>query len=185
MSLDDKFYSEDENLITKFDNFMIKSIGHLGEMYQNHSGLTHKELVKKMYGNAVIGFGIGFTNPILALYSLASVGGIRNPRIETPIEEEIRFENRKIEKTRGKVNRAFHLMMPIIIIPAAVSLEYFFQVEDNDIIMQTIYKTQIIGTLGFIPFSLANYLSKANIPKPPKKTAKKELKKRFGILVPN
>ncbi|MDP3027656.1 MAG: hypothetical protein Q8N63_08170, partial [Nanoarchaeota archaeon] len=117
MSLKDKFYPEDGSSLTRFDNFMIKSAGKIGEVYQHLTGRSYKDLVNLGYQTAVSGHAIGL---LCGRLDALVVGTFpfdknRNPDYSNgPLEDEIKWEARGYSKYEGKAARASIFLFPTI-----------------------------------------------------------------------
>jgi len=184
MSLEDKFYPEDGTVLTKFDNFMIKSAGKVGEAYQHLTGKSYKDLVKTSYKAAAAGYGLSTisVNPLAFPFGLYSYVRTLNPRYETPLEEEASLEISGRPKNRGKMFR----LETLALIPIAMYFGYTV-LKDN-------LKERNLGTylglgitiqgIATIPFNFAEYLSKSNVPKPPEKKVWDRVKEKFDFREP-
>jgi hypothetical protein len=196
MSLEDKFFPEDGSLLTRFDNSMIKTAGIIGEIYQHLTGRSYQDLVSPCYGIASAGLCLSSyklfsaSGAVSLPLSIAAIGmgllslhNAYHPKYESPLEEEIRQEAHGINKKYGKIMRASVLFMT----PALINLG---QVLIGAHVSRNTRWLREVGIGGFmvgvsmIPHCFADYLSKANIPKPPAKTVWKRAGDYLRNLVP-
>ncbi len=187
MSLEDKFFPEDGTLVTKIDNFLIKSAGKIGEAYQHVTGRSGSEQVKHSYLLSGVGSVLTLKyNLFLGIYGnfVSFSGFLVPPKKESPIEEEIRYETQGKLRDSGKVNRLLNL----ITIPVLFGTGYLINkvgAETSSYALQNIGNAIMIQSLAWIPNVYAKYLSKANLPKPPKKSVFSGIKHIYSSLVPH
>ncbi|MFZ5955341.1 MAG: hypothetical protein ACOYT4_02850 [Nanoarchaeota archaeon] len=189
MSLEDKFYPDDGSCINKFDNFMIKAAGCVGETYQSVTGDDYKGLVKISFDLAsklsLISI-VGNPVSILSYYLIKSYK--ENPDFNTPLQEEIKLEAYGKNKKKHKYARCITLAVSGGLIILGYSLH---SLNSSLYAQEEIYNIFKITNLAIIMegmslgiFDFAQYLSKANMPKPPKGSiwdrTKKKLKDYFG-----
>lgn len=185
MSLEDKFYPEDGSNLTRFDNFMIKSAGKIGEVYQHATGKSYKEFSNSCYKTSAGGFVLGtlcfqISAPILLLNSISR---IKSPNYESPLEEEIRLEAQYKPRKFNKLCRAAFLALAPLI--AYTNYDIFVNViEKNESFLSYFASGGIIYGISLLPFNFAEYLTKADVPKPPKKTILKRAKEKLMSLDP-
>ncbi len=180
MSLDDKFYPDDGKPLTKFDNFMIKSVGKLGELYQNITGRSYKDLVNASYKVSAGGFAasLAFMRVSSLLFGYLSLNRTQCPDYKSPIEEEIESEVHGYPKSFGKFFRtALLFWVPFTISQSNDMMEK--GVEKDSFISKYLAIGGAIEGASLVPYNFAEYLSKAQVPKPPKKTWGKRLKEYF------
>lgn len=183
MGLEDKFYPEDGTYLTKFDNVMIKTAGKIGKLYQNITGKSYKDLVKKSYKTSAYGFGASIigahaSGMILGLFSLQ---GIYNPQYESPLEEEIKNETIGYPRLMGKLCRISLLAVTPLVLYGTYKL--FFNKERLS--FGTWFGMGgLIEGAALIPYNFAEYLTKAQVPEPPKKGWAKKLKEKLAKLRP-
>lgn len=170
--------------LDKFDNRMIKFSGKIGEAYQHLTGKSYVELVKTMYRFAGLGYSIGtlFIQPNGAALAIDAFQQSKNPSMESPLEEEIRFEANRENKKSGKVLRA--AMIPLSLVYLSLG---------SNLVSNSFANKEYIGAMiaaGLIPIGMslpvsgfADYLSKAQIPKPPEKTVKDKLSEFFARVL--
>lgn len=105
MSLDDKFYLDDGSSLNRFDNFMIKSAGKIGEAYQQITGESYKDLVDANFQASRMGFGLSVLglNPAGIFWGYKSHLRVQNPSYKSPLEEEIFYEAIGKQKKSGKI----------------------------------------------------------------------------------
>jgi len=167
-SLEDRFYPEEKDLITKVDNSLIKLAGKIGNAYQKFTGNSYKDLIKGLYKVASISSLVGAINLPFIVFSLSSNELSKNPEIETPIEEEIKSELIGQSKYIRKLAR---LTLSAIGITAVPILIYLLEdsIIDN-LMVKAFCRSQEIALLSVIPYTFAQYLSKSYLPDPPKRT---------------
>lgn len=181
MGLEDKFYPEGGPL-TKFDNMMIKSFGKVGEFYQNMTGNESEDLVKKLYGFSHSGFVLGYAALRPSSFLITSIAGKlkENPIIQSPLEEENRLEFEGMHKTGLKLARAsFFFVTPAIMYMSGKSLNLAY--GNDEFLYYYMGLGGILESISMVAFNTAEYMSKANIPKPPKKTIPEKLKETFRL----
>jgi len=183
MALDDRFFPEDASLITKFDNFMIKQAGKVGQVYQERTGKSYEDLTKIFYKYGV-GSSLASTltgnilgPPIAYIINHAS----RNKVFETSIEEEIRLESKGFSRKYDKFCRFMFLLGSLGIFSKGI-LE--MAGSEGEFSNQLLSLRDLMIGVSLLNYSLAEYLSKSNLPKPPKKEAKEKVKRKFGIMFP-
>ena len=189
MSLEDKFYPEDGTLLTKIDTSLIKVAGKLGETYQNITGNSYKTLVKKIYS---ISSKMYFINSYIFPISTKTQSKIakeksKSPKFESALEEEIRYETMGLDKNIGKKIR----LASVAIINAAdlfsAESAYIGFNTDN---VSTSTLAILLGISGISRacaetfYFSAEYMSKANIPEPPKKTIYARAKDKLKLMIP-
>lgn len=193
MSLEDKFYPEDGSVLTRFDNFMIKSAGKVGEAYQHFTGRSYKDLVKTCYKVSTAGFAVAiaglqfFSFP----YAIGSYSEFRHPKYESPLEEEIRMEAKGEPRKAWKFVRAINLaLVPLFsaVVPLGgmtfpFSDEY---IEENPAFSAYVKIGAATQAIAFVSYNFAEYLSKSYVPKPPKHTVWEKAKMKLKeLLAPN
>lgn len=183
MSLDDKFFPDDGSLINKFDNFFIKQASIIGEVYQNWTGNSYKDLTKSCYKSARnVAVLSCLSNPLLGLYS-AKIhhSNYKNPKYITPLEEE--EEN----LAAGCFKHLSRFTRITGIISSSLLLGVGSYILDNAESPLDFYGSiGIIATgMSFYPAILADYLSRSNLPKPPKKTTPNKIKEKVSSLTEN
>lgn len=182
MSLEDKFYPEDGSALTRFDNFMIKSAGKVGDAYQHLTGNSYKDLVKTCYKLSTAGFAMGIAGlQVVSFYfGIASYSGLRHPKFESPLEEEIRMVAEGEPRKAWKFVRALYIgLIPVL----AVGSFPESLVEENPVLFACVKVGVVTQTIALTSYSFAEYLSKSHVPKPPKKTVWEKAKMKLKELV--
>ena len=178
MSLDDKFMPEDGTLITKFDNFMIRQARKIGNLYQEQTGRSYKELTKKCYEQAMYSgiLALSCTHPVGLITSILGHHKKERLSFRTPLEEEIDFQSwQKFQKyTRASWTCLSYLNAERFV----SSLRY----NDQTLLENINTCGWLISTASLGLITLANYLEVSNLPEPPKKKAKKTVERNYGIL---
>ena len=182
MSLDDKFYPEDGSALTRADNFLIKSAGKMGEAYQHATGRSYKDLVTSCYKISGYGFALGALGlrvSSLLFWSISSREQ-HHPKYQSPLEEEIEKEALGRWKSSGKCIRALQL--------GACAMLLCLEKPVLDEGIDTHSRLLIYAGLGsllegaaFLPYNFAEYLSKADVPQPPKKTIWERAKDKLSM----
>lgn len=181
MSLEDKFYPDDGTPINKFDNAMIKAVGKLGCVYQDWTGATHKEMVAGM--DALV-YRVGKFTP------LAFKPSYKKPSTDicTPMDDQLSDEEILGDKHYSRKARLVNLGITGL---CGVCACVWSQVDTSGVFDVLIgLETYCFASLGATQAVLAanNYLSRADIPEPPRKTApqrfKEQLKKAFEVPQP-
>jgi len=183
MSLEDRFFPEDGTLLTRYDNFMIRNAGFLGEMYQHCTGKSYVELVKSAYLLSSYGFIVA--SPIMIpnlVFSLLTYYGSKDPEILSPLEEEIKQEARGYPKKGMKIAR---IILPIVAITLGRVAYKTFNDDEASILSKTIASSMLLTSIAIIPWSFAEYLSRADMPDPPKKTIFERAKDKMQISLQN
>ncbi|MFC1697706.1 hypothetical protein ACFL1H_05210 [Nanoarchaeota archaeon] len=187
MTLEDKFYPEDGSKLTRFDNFMIKSAGKVGEGYQHLTGKSYKDLVKKCYQISTGGFALSLLGArASALFlGLFSYCGLKEPNFNSPLEEEMEQEARGYSKYIKKIFRlSWMAFIPIFGYLGYNCVDKGLDESSNSLLY--LGTGTMVETLSLIPFSLAEYMTKAKIPEPPRKTVGKRIKDKMKeYLHPN
>lgn len=185
MSLEDKFYPEDGTLITKIDNSLVKLAGKIGDAYQHATGKDYTELVKTGYSACVVGFGVAacLGRPASLPFSLLSLLRCYNPRIRSPLEEEISLEAIGLPRKTEKVMRLFYAaFLPLwFYTDYSKSRELASQNNPSHLAFAT---ATMIEDMSLALFTFLEYLSKANVPKPPKKTVWERVMEKLRVTVP-
>jgi len=187
MSLEDKFYPEDGSILTKFDNSMIKSSGKIGEAYQHLTGKSYKGLVKNSYKISAIGFGLSLFGLRLSaiLFGGLSLAGAYYPDYKSPLEEEIQEESWGINRKSGKLIRTCMLASAPIIISYGLVLANKDSDENSRLLIYSGLGGIVEGA-SLVPYNFAEYLTKADIPEPPKKTIWERAGNKIkGVFSPN
>lgn len=182
MGLEDKFYPDDGSLLTKYDNFMIKSAGSVGEIYQDFTGKSYRELVKTSYGVATLGFvsSAPFLNPFSLLFAVNTYCNYCEPKFRTPLEEEIIQEAMKAPKKGRKIGRLLISAVGL----GMLCLGHHDLEQGSDYITFTLgFGLQLYG-ISSIPWVFAEYLSLSDTPQPPKKTVFARAKDAIKDFVP-
>jgi hypothetical protein len=182
MSLDDKFFPDDGSLINRFDNFCIEQASKVGDFYQEWTGNSYKDLTKSCYKAARdIAVISSLTNPVLGLHA-AYIHHIisKNPRYETPLEEEEKHMALGNPKHSGRFGRTIGLALSAIVIYSGSCI---LQASESQI--ESYMSLGLITTgISFIPAAFSDYLSKSNLPKPPKRTIPTKIKDNLKSLLP-
>lgn len=182
MALEDKFYPENGSVLTKLDNFMIKSVGKIGEAYQHLTGRSYKDLVKTSYKLSAAGLGLSTfcLSAPSAIFVLSALKGVYYPQYESPLEEEIREETEGNHKSIGKAIRTGMLAISPIILSVGLKC-----MKKHEPIYTCIGAGIAITSASLVPHVFADYLTKANIPEPPKKTVWERAKEKlYEFLTP-
>jgi hypothetical protein len=176
MSLDDKFYPDDGTLLNKFDNYLVRSAGKVGEAYQHMTGKSYKDLVQLSYraGTIIALPGIAALSVFAALPPIAEKI-LTLPTAytyESVLEEELRLEASGMGRKLGKIART--------ILPTVAGLSFFvgystikvgISQPKNDISFVELNGAgYFLAGIGMLPTSFGLYLSRAHLPDPPKKT---------------
>ncbi len=184
MSLEDRFYPEDGSNLTRFDNNMIKTSGKIGNAYQQLTGRSYKDLVKNCYKTSTAGFGIGILSLHFSsiVFGFLSLNRLKSPLYNSPLEEELMYEAKGSYKKMGKLLRVgvgmatphMFCLYPSILMGG---------MEDSNYLAMVLGAGGIIEGLSIASFSFAEYLTKADVPKPPKKTVWKRTKEKAESLL--
>jgi len=166
MSLDDKFYPEDRDYLTRFDNAMIKVAGKVGEAYQHVTGKSYDDLIKKSYLSATAVSGTALICPVVLPITLQNLDLYRNPpKKQSPLEEEIISEAKGEDRRVSKVLRMALSTFGLVLMGASA-----VEVNNIDNFMEfSLYSSAFLTGFSMLPTSFGLYLSKADIPKPPEK----------------
>jgi len=185
MSLEDKFYPEDGSLLTSFDNSMIKLCGKVGQCYQELTGKSYKNLVKASYLTAIAGFGLSVTGAHVASLIMLPLCylGLRKPEYESPLEEEIRYESKGGHRKLGKGVRLLYLVGTAVVLYLNFGFESSSHEESTAFVEYFILTSKLLS-LSLIPYAFAEYLTKSDIPKPPKKTVIEKIKEAISSAKP-
>jgi hypothetical protein len=174
VSLDDKFYPEDGTLITRADNALIRAAGKIGEAYQQLTGRSYKDLYKfsmECARHLAVISSIPL-NPagLISAWKFKSMHD--NPIYESPLEERMR---RKAGGEYGWTG-ASERLGAVVLLPAAAagiiygSMQQFSSgFEQKEIPAYAFYAGLALASLSWLPATFADYLSKADVPKPPEK----------------
>lgn len=169
MSLEDKFYPDDESYLTRFDNFMIKAAKEFGVLYQNLTGDSYKNLVKTLNKVSALGFGISALcgHIPLSLLSIINYKQSKTRTYSTPLEEEIRFEALGVERKLGKLVRISTLTFGSV----GAFMGYSNDIDkNNNPFIYFFYLGSMIAGSSFYFSTFADYLSLSDMPNPPDKT---------------
>lgn len=183
MSLEDKFFPNDGSLINRFDNFCIEQASKFGEIYQNWTGNSYKDLTKSCYKSARnIAILSCLTNPIIGV-SVAKIhhSEYENPKYDTSLEEEekhIAVGNLKHSSRFGRINDIF-----VSSLLTGIGA-YILQIGESPLDFYGSLGIMATG-MSFYPAVFANYLSKSNPPEPPKKTVPEKVKEKISALIEN
>jgi hypothetical protein len=185
VSLEDQFYPEDGSPLTKLDNILIKSIAQVGKAYQQMTGRSYKDLVKSCYKISTWGFGLTVLggSPVGFLYGALSYENYSHPDCSSPLEEGIQQEAGGQPKWVPKLLRLTQLSvyMPFLFLGGNYLLgmdstkQDFFSYSGAAIFYTT--------GLSFIPYNIAEYTSKADMPDPPEKTVWKRTGEKLKDLL--
>lgn len=189
MTLDDKFFPEDGSLLTKFDNFMIKQVGNMGDFYQNLTGNSYKELSSNALNLANKGYFLSL--PLGGLYGgfkaiEYSIGQNRSPSFSTPLEEENAYESQNRNKKTGKALRTASLgLFPFL---TFVGYNLIDSVEEIDSFIDYVLvwkgSGMMVSGISANIDLFSEYLSRSSLPKPPKKTIPQKVKENLESLIP-
>ena len=167
MGLEDKFYPDDGTAINKFDNLVIYGAATFGEAYQNLTGNFCKDLTTSLYGTANKISKVSMVPGLILGYIASEVCGSAadDAKFETPLEEELRYEARGMPKHFGRYRR---LIPPVI--GTFLGILGISEIDNGG----AIYRVIALGTTGagasLLTLSFAEYLSKTNLPNPPKRS---------------
>ncbi len=182
MGLEDRFYPDDGTLLTRYDNFMIRSAGDIGDIYQECTGKSYRGLVKGSYGLSTLAFlsSAALGNLSGAYFTLISYTRFSEPKFQTALEEEIQQEAGGHFKKGQKIAR--------ILIPSlGLAIGYYGYshfTDDPSFSISSLFDRSCILILPstFI-LTFAEYLSLAHLPKPPKKTVFDTLKENISMAL--
>lgn len=184
MTLEDKFYPDDGTLLNKFDNFMIKSAGKVGEAYQHVTGNSYKDLVRKSYKASLVLSGTALTTTnIQAIWDIGHLWrSMNNPDCTTPLEEEIQSERYGGNKKQGRINRAFSTAATSFFIGMSYMVMKYFvpNYTEEESFKKYIWAPGLLTyTASSAISTFAEYLSKSILPKPPKKKVSEKLTEKM------
>jgi hypothetical protein len=182
MGLEDKFYPDDGTTLTAADNALIRTAGKVGEAYQHLTGRSYNDLVDLSYKiTGFLAIGTSFFNPLLGPFvHYASKDLSKAQRYSSPLEEEIHLEAKNLPTNLGKWVR----MMQAIGIPACAYLfgSITYEVRNEHPVTVAVAGGAAAAAIAYVPAIFAQYLSLADIPKPPEKTVFRRIGDTIGEL---
>ncbi len=185
MGLEDKFYPPEDSYLTKFDNAMIRTMGRVGEAYQQVTGRSATELLKPFYIIAAAGCVISVPpcNPAALLMGARIYDDYaKNPPAQSPLEEEMQYEAAGQPRYFGKFLRA-----SMLFVYASVTLAKYIRdpavLEQQNSLDRAAEITLPIFAYSLLTFALTDYLAKSNIPTPPKESLPRKILNSLQSLV--
>ncbi len=164
------------NWLTRYDNFMTKQVGKVGEIYQQITGRSYKELARVIYIASAAELSIaGIANYIANKYDIFimdaalmyfALSDSRNPEFKSPIEEESMDEAIGLNKNWSKIQRTLLSIIPLIGLPLNI-YDRMYGLPENDIFEYVKGFEGITSFIGMSLYAFAKYLSNSNVPKPP------------------
>lgn len=193
-NLDDHFFPEENNLITKIDNSLIKAMGKVNLAYQYMTGGKEKELYRTLCAISAIGSGIFVAHPniwsampilmiqpfkiaglVVLFYSAKDM--LNPPDFTTPLEFDMSCEMNGQNPHSLKYFRLFMLMASLTYMGASPFLRGSCEPTDPLNLAMSGFQA-----LTLIPFSLCIYLTLTKHQGPPKSRFDKDLAKGIKKL---
>jgi len=169
MGLEDKFRPDDGSKIVKFDNFMIAQAEKIGNLYQDKTGRSYKDLLKAGYSTAAVAYGstvIG--NPLLIFFGgpLAIYAGTKAhaDKHKSPLEEELQAEFIGWDKNRFRKKRVENLVLSTI----TAGVGSYMTIVNQEPKASNFFLALTIAGIGGYMHTFSDYLAKTELP-PPKK----------------